>query len=84
MEEDTDSMFGKIIYIGLLALTVAYLITGFGIIDSRIVEPLTFGLLTKNLSFTIHNYLWLPFALFLVTHIYLKLVAYKNRSKNQS
>jgi len=34
----------------LTALVIVYLITGFGITEYRIVEPLTFGLLTKSLG----------------------------------
>jgi cytochrome b subunit of formate dehydrogenase len=54
----------------LLALTsVIYLITGFGITQFRVVESLTFGLLTKNLAFRIHNILWIPFLILLILHI---------------
>jgi len=54
----------------LLALVVLYFITGFGITEFRTVETLTFGLLTKNLSFQLHNNLWIPFAILLILHIY--------------
>lgn len=54
----------------LLAVVVVYFITGFGITEYRIVEPLTFGLLTKPLAFKIHNNLWIPFVVLLVMHIY--------------
>ena len=37
----------------LLALTIGYLLTGLGITHYRIIESLTGGLLSKNLSFFI-------------------------------
>jgi hypothetical protein len=39
-----------------LALTtvILYIITGYGITQYRVVEKITFGLLTKAWSFTIH------------------------------
>ena len=54
----------------LIAVIVAYLITGFGMVEYRIVEPLTFGLLTKLLAFRIHTILWMPFLVLLILHIY--------------
>lgn len=61
--------------IWLLAIvTVLYAVSGFGITEFRTVEALTFGLLTKNLAFWIHNALSIPFALLLVLHISLQLI----------
>ncbi|MBM3119071.1 MAG: hypothetical protein FJ006_05880 [Chloroflexi bacterium] len=54
----------------LLAMLVLYLLTGFGITQYRIVEHVTFGLLTKNLAFNIHNNLLIPFIVLLILHIY--------------
>ena len=54
----------------LLAVVVLYVITGFGMTQFRIVEPLTFGLLNRLLAFQIHTYLWIPFLVLLVLHIY--------------
>lgn len=56
----------------LLAIIIAmYIISGFGITEFRVVESLTFGLLTKVLSFQVHEYLWLPLVVLLALHIYL-------------
>ena len=55
----------------LLVAIVLYLVTGFGITEFRTVESLTFGLLTKSLSFQIHNNLLFPFLFLLVFHIVL-------------
>ena len=54
----------------LLVVVVLYIITGFGMTQFRIVEPLTFGLLHRLLAFQIHTYLWIPFLVLLVLHIY--------------
>jgi thiosulfate reductase cytochrome b subunit len=51
-------------------VVIIYLLTGFGITEYRIVEPLTFGLLTKNLAHRIHMNLEIPFIILLVVHIW--------------
>ena len=61
----------KIIYWLLTVVVIIYLITGFGITEYRIVEPLTFGLLTKNLAHKIHINLEIPFIILLILHIWL-------------
>jgi hypothetical protein len=53
----------------LLAAILLYVITGFGITEYRIVESLTFGLLTKNMAFRIHDGLVIPSAILLFLHI---------------
>lgn len=55
----------------LLVLVIIYLISGLGITHYRIVEKLTLGLLSKSLSFKIHNDLLWPFFIVLIAHIYL-------------
>jgi hypothetical protein len=45
----------------LTVVVIICLITGFGITEYRIVEPLTFGLLTKSLAHKIHINLEIPF-----------------------
>jgi Ni,Fe-hydrogenase I cytochrome b subunit len=55
----------------LTVVVIIYLVTGFGITQYRIVEPLTFGLLTKNLTHRIHINLEIPFIILLVVHIWL-------------
>ena len=63
----------------LLAVLVLYILTGFGITQFRTVEAITFGLLTKNLSFRIHNALTIPFAVLLVVHIVLPYILRKTK-----
>jgi len=59
------------IYWLLTAVVIVYLITGFGITQYRIVEPLTFGLLTKSLAHKIHINMEIPFIILLILHIWL-------------
>ena len=54
----------------LTAAVIVYLLTGFGITQFRIVEPLTFGLLTRNLAHRIHVNIEIPFIVLLVVHIW--------------
>ena len=54
----------------LLLVVVLYIVTGFGMTQFRIVEPLTLGLMNRLLAFQIHTYLWIPFLVLLVLHIY--------------
>lgn len=55
----------------LLAVTALFLISGFGITQYRLVTPLTFGLLGKATSYQVHEWLWIPFGILLVVHVYL-------------
>lgn len=55
----------------LTVVVIIYLITGFGITQYRIFEPLTFGLLTKSLAHIIHINLEIPFIILLILHIWL-------------
>ena len=61
----------KIIHWLLTVVVIIYLITGFGITEYRIVEPLTFGLLTKNLAHRIHINIAIPFIILVILHIWL-------------
>ena len=54
----------------LLVAILMYVITGLVIMDYRIVQPLTLGLLTKALSSRIHNNLLIPFLILLALHLY--------------
>ena len=50
--------------------TVLFILTGFGITEFRIVETITFGLLTKPIAFKIHNNLWIPFVVLVSLHAF--------------
>jgi hypothetical protein len=78
-------LFERIIQWALLGVTIIYIITGLGITEFRIIEPATFGLLSKNLSFAIHDNLLIPFIVLLVLHIAVKPVKqiYRKRRRKE-
>jgi cytochrome b subunit of formate dehydrogenase len=55
----------------LLAVTLLFLLSGWGISQYQIVTPLTFGLLGKAQAFQVHEWLWVPFGALLLVHVYL-------------
>jgi len=59
----------KIVDWTLYAVTIVYILTGLGITQYRIIERLTLGLLSKSLSFYIHENLLVPFLTLLSIHI---------------
>jgi hypothetical protein len=78
-------LFERIIQWALLGLTIIYVLTGLGITQFRIIEPATFGLLNKNLSFDIHDNLLIPFIVLLVLHVAVKPVRriYRKRRREK-
>lgn len=71
----------KIVGYLLLTAVLLYVLTGYGITQFRIVEPLTLGLLTKSLSFKIHSYLIIPGVILLIVHLYLVCSLFKKLRK---
>ena len=69
MKENSLIIVKKAIHWSLLAVTAVYVLTGFGITEYRIVEPLTLGLLSKTLSFRAHLDLEIPFMILILSHI---------------
>jgi len=67
----------KVIRWLLVVSAVLYIATGFGITEFRTVETVTSGLLTKSLSFALHNSLFLlvPSIALLVLHIYFSFIS---------
>ena len=63
----------RLVHWSLLVAIILYLLTGLGITEYNTVELLTFGLLSKNVSFTIHDYLLWPFIILLAAHLFLTL-----------
>ena len=53
----------------LFIAVLLYILSGYGISESRAVESLTFGLVTKQVAFTIHDNLIIPTALLMFLHI---------------
>jgi hypothetical protein len=54
-------------------VTIVFLLSGFGITSPDLVTPLTLGLLGKSVSYQVHTYLWGPFLILVLLHIYLGL-----------
>ncbi|MFC2123136.1 hypothetical protein ACFLRP_05580 [Bacteroidota bacterium] len=63
----------RIVRWSLITAIVLYVVSGFGITEFRVVETMTFGLLTKPLAFKLHDYIFIPFAILLAMHILLAL-----------
>ena len=53
----------------LFGLTLVYLLTGLGITQFRMIEEVTFGLLSRSLSFRLHEELLMPFLVLLSIHV---------------
>jgi len=64
----------------LLALLALYIITGLGITQYQVIEKITFGGLSRNLSFRIHDNLLYPFLALLIAHIVLRYVLRKKNT----
>jgi cytochrome b subunit of formate dehydrogenase len=75
------NLIRKIIQWLLLAVTVLFLITGFGISQFRVVETITLGWLSKSWAFRLHDNLWIPFVILIALHVLLPLVFKKRRVK---
>jgi thiosulfate reductase cytochrome b subunit len=58
----------------LLAVTLLFVVTGFGITQFRVVETITLGWLGKAWALRLHDNLWIPFVILLVLHIFLPLI----------
>jgi hypothetical protein len=52
-------------------VTILFLLTGFGITSQDLVTPLTLGVFSKSVSYQLHTYLWGPFLILFLLHIYL-------------
>jgi cytochrome b subunit of formate dehydrogenase len=68
-EADIYVLLKKVVRWLLLAAVLLYLVTGLGITEFRTVEDLTFGLLTKDIAFHLHDALLVPFIALLILHI---------------
>jgi hypothetical protein len=55
----------------LALVTLLFLLSGFGITSSDIVTPVSLGVFGKSFSYIIHTYLWGPFIILFLLHIYL-------------
>ena len=60
----------------LAAVTVFFVLTGFGITHPEIIAPATGGLLNTAVSYRIHLSLWGPFLVILVLHLFVSTSAH--------
>ncbi|MFC1899871.1 hypothetical protein ACFLXP_06085 [Chloroflexota bacterium] len=68
-----NKYFRNTIHWSLTFVAAVFMITGFGITEFRTVERITFGILSKNIAFRIHTFLWIPFLVLLALHIFISL-----------
>ena len=70
MDKDTLQEAAKAAIRYLLPIVIVIcLISGLGITQYQIIESLTFGFLTRNLAFKIHDFLLAPFVVLLTAHV---------------
>jgi cytochrome b subunit of formate dehydrogenase len=74
-------LFKRVIHWLLLIVTFVYLLSGLGITQYQIMESITFGLLSKSLSFNIHNNLITPFVVLLILHVIVSMVNHGTKQK---
>jgi hypothetical protein len=63
-----------VVHLLLLIVIILVVLTGFGITNYQIVEPLTLGALPKLTAFQLHTALIIPFLLLLGAHFVLLFV----------
>ena len=66
----------------LTIFIIFYIVTGFGISNYRLIEPITFGLISKPIAFQLHSILIYPFVGLLLIHILLTLKSRKGKNEN--
>lgn len=76
----------KILRWTLAVLTVLVIVSGLGINYYTTIEYLTFGLLSKNLAFELHFWLFVPFLILFLLHIFIRpiLKAFKNENLKEN
>jgi hypothetical protein len=70
-----------VIHILLLAVIILIILTGFGITDYHVIQAITFGGLSKALSFQLHTLLVWPLIILIGAHIVL--VLWKHHASKQ-
>jgi cytochrome b subunit of formate dehydrogenase len=66
---NTIRWIGRLCGWGALILLVITILTGYGITEWRILEPLTFGLIGKASAQRLHPYTEVPMVLLLAVHV---------------
>lgn len=71
MPEDQKRV-NKILRGTLAAITALVIVSGLGINYYTTIEYLTFGILSKNLAFQLHFWIFIPFLILFILHIFIK------------
>lgn len=66
----------------LLAVSILFVFSGFGITEFRTVEALTSGVFSKALAFMTHDVLWIPFLILLIMHVTFSLVLRRRKKSD--
>lgn len=69
---DTQDQFKKILRWTLAVVTVLVIISGLGINYYTTIEYLSLGLLSKNLAFELHSWIFIPFLILFILHILIR------------
>jgi hypothetical protein len=75
MNDRSQNITRAIIQTILLLLIITYGISGLGITQFRIIEAVSFGLISKPLAFQLHDSLVIPFLVVLLLHIFFRPLA---------
>jgi len=73
----------------LTIIIILFIISGFGITNYHLIETITFGGLSKPISFQLHDNLIIPLIILLILHIFFSLQKkydkkfIKNKEKNK-
>ena len=70
MSIKNGELFRNVTHWLLIIMVIGYIVSGLGITQFRLVEKFTFGLLTKNLSFKLHEntWSWIIFLFLIIVH----------------
>ena len=69
---DTQKSIKKILRWTLAVVTVLVIISGLGINYYNSITAVTLGLLSKNVAFTLHFWLFIPFLILFIFHMFIK------------
>ncbi len=82
---DDQKRVKKILRWTLAIFTVLVIVSGLGINYYTTIEYITFGLLSKNLAFQLHFWIFIPFLILFILHIFIKpILRALNNEKNKS
>lgn len=72
-EVDIFRIIKTLTHVLLTIIIILFIISGFGITNFRLIEAITFGALSKPISFQLHDNLIIPLIILLILHIFFSL-----------